>query len=697
MNSRVISHPLGASSRAPDEPHRTLLDALKHNAEHAPGALVYQFVGHDSGDEEAMTNAELAMLVSRYAGAIRHLAPAPSKVVLVLPQGKHFVAAYFGCIAAKAIAVPAFPPKNPRQTDRLKLVLLDLDDCLVLADRETLHTDLAELRRDPDLKRVHWAVAEEAAQEHASPLTAFHAEEGAIAMLQYTSGSTGQPRGVMVSNANLVSNSELIKQCFAHHRPHRRSVIWLPPYHDMGLIGGVIQPVYAGFAALLMPTSLLVRHPYRWLKAISDFRGTSSGGPNFAFQMCVNHVRDRDLQHLDLSCWDIAFCGAEPIHHQTMVDFCRRFASAGFRPSAIYPCYGMAETTLMVSGKHALEDFQALSVSAQALVKGQVTEQPSGTPGSHTLVSCGQVHASLDVRIVDPALHNERAEREIGEIWVSGPSVTQGYWGHTEKTLQTFGQRLPVSDGRYLRTGDLGFMSGDQLFVTGRIKEVLIVRGANYYPQDLEQECLLACPDIVHFRTATFAIPGVAHEVVVMVVEVPRADIDHEGVVKRMNTRLTEKFGIRANVVVFVPRRTIKTTTSGKLQRLDLRNRYLGGNLPAYHVWDEHGESTTRARERRAFDPSSVDTILHWITDRIAAITGLDASQIHRDDRFVDLALDSVASLDMLSELDHRHGIGIAPEALYTHNTPARLAQEIFNVSTCPTPSSQEGALHAAG
>lgn len=688
------------TTRTPPAHYNTLLDALQHNAAHMPDALVYQFLDHEGHGEEAISNAALATLVSRYARAIGHLAPAladtPDKVVLVLPQGKDFVAAYFGCIAAQAIAVPAFPPKNPRQAERLKRVLLDLADCLVLADRESLHTDLAQLRRDPDLARVRWAVAEDAAQESACPLDTFHAEADAIAMLQYTSGSTAQPRGVMVSNANLLHNSELIKQRFAHHRPNRRSVIWLPPYHDMGLIGGVVQPVHAGYAALLMPSSLFVRHPYRWLKAIDAFRGTSSGGPNFAFQMCVNNVRERDLQRLDLSSWDVAFCGAEPIHHQTMLDFCKRFSAAGFRPSAIYPCYGMAETTLMVSGKHALEDFRSITVSAPVLARGQVSEQDAGTADSHTLVSCGEVHASLDLRIVDPSLHTERAAREIGEIWVSGPSVAQGYWGHADKTQQTFNQRLPGRDGRYLRTGDLGFLDGDQLYVTGRIKELLIVRGANHHPQDLEQECLLACPEIVHLRAVAFSVPDTAHEKVVLALEVPRTTLDHEGMVKRINARWVEKFGIRANTVLFVPRRTIKATTSGKVQRLGLRQEYLKGTLSTYHVWEEQAEPVASAgREPSVFDAHSVDAIVRWIIDRVAAITRLHPDQIHRTDRFADLALDSVASLDILSELDHHHGIGIAPESIYKNNTPELLAQDIYNTARRYSPE-QKDVVHAA-
>ena len=699
----IISHtgdapPGSLSDRRP--PTGTFLDALRGNAARDPDGLVYRFLGSDGAEHESLTNAGLAKLIGRYAGAIRAMPPPareePSKVVLVLPQGKEFVAAFYGCIAAQAIAVPTFPPKNTSQAERLKLVLLDLGDCVVVTDRECLHTDLADLRRDDALSRVRWIDVEDLSHEPAHALEDFDAKADAIAMLQYTSGSTGTPRGVMVSNRNMVENSELIKQSFGHHRPDRRSVIWLPPYHDMGLVGGVLQPVHAGFAALLMPTSVFVRHPLRWLKAIEEFRGTSSGGPNFAFQMCVDNVRDRDLARLDLSSWDIAFCGAEPISHETMVAFSRRFAAAGFRPSAIYPCYGMAETTLMVSGKHHLEDMRALSVDAHALAKGLVNVTPRGGHGTRKLVSCGSVHASLDLRVVDPQLGTERADREIGELWVSGPSITQGYWNHAEKTLQTYDQRLPGLEGRYLRTGDLGFVDGGELYVTGRIKEVLIIRGANHYPQDIEQECTLACPEFVNCRAAAFSVPGTAHEQVVIALEVPRVPIEHDAVVKRINTRLVEKYGIRADIVLFVPRKTIKTTTSGKLQRLLLRTEYLAGSVPSYHVWRDAAEGAGAARPKRHFSAGSVDEILHWIIDRISAITRLEPSRIHHDDSFADLALDSVSSLEIISELDHHHGIGVAPEALYKHNTPHLLAHEIFKISQSSGHAIQEQA-HAAG
>lgn len=664
---------------------RTLLDAFQRNVAHTPQALAYQFFG-EGDTEDSLTYSALAELASRYARALLHLAPhsrgEPLKVVLALPQGKAFVAAYFGCLLAQAIAVPTFPPRNASQAERLKLVLMDLGECVVLASRKSLDVELADLRHDSELTHAQWVSAEESGVERSCSRLDFHAEPDAIAMLQYTSGSTAQPRGVMVSHANLVANAELIRQSFGHDRPNRRMVLWVPPHHDMGL-GGIVQSMYSAFPTLLLPADVFVRRPLRWLAAISDFRATTSGGPNFAYQMCVDTVGDRELVQLDLGCWDIAFCGAEPINPETLVAFGKRFAAAGLRASAFHPCYGLAEATLMVSSKPAQESVRTLTLDARALSKNRVRveHRDARSDGTLTLVSCGVVQSSLDVRVVDPALGTELGTREIGEIWVSGPSVTQGYWGNADKTAETFGQRLPGKPHEYLRTGDLGFMDQGELYVTGRLKDMLIVRGANYYPQDLERECLLACPDVAHLRAAAFAVPGRAHESVVLVLEVPRTQIGHEHLVQRINARLTEKFGIRANTVVFVPRRTIKTTTSGKMQRLALRAEYLAATLITYHVWQESTEDASTAGEPRPFDPSTVDGIVHWMVERIAAITHQVPNVIDRDDSFAALALDSVAALEILTELDSL-GVDLPSDVLYQCNTPALLAQEIFRVCT---------------
>ncbi|AOZ03884.1 hypothetical protein BKK81_22605 [Cupriavidus sp. USMAHM13] len=666
----------------------TILNSIRRNAEEEPGGLAFHFLHPEDGAGEPVTHGELAQSVARYAQGFRALAQpggsAQQKIVIALPQGPAFVAAFYGCIAAGAIAVPTFPPGNPLQADRIRHILQDLRECIVLAERECLDTALAPLRRDGELKGVHWCALSDLERMPAASLAGLSPDPAAIAMLQYTSGSTGRPKGVMVSNRNLVENSALIQDCFNHRRGVSRSVIWLPPYHDMGLVGGVLQPTYAGFPALLMPTSLLVRNPFRWLEAVTRFRGTSSGGPNFAFQLCVSHVRERDLRKLDLSSWNIAFCGAEPISHRTMTEFSARFACAGFRPEAIYPCYGMAETTLMVSGKPHAESLRAVHVDARALARGIVREQDQAQGGTQSVVSCGRVHPSLDLRIVDPELGRERMAREIGEIWISGPSVAHGYLGRPEESEKTFRQPLAGGTGRYLRTGDLGFIDQGELYVTGRMKELLIIRGANYYPQDIEQAAALAAPELVNGRFAAFPLTQDGAEVVAIAAECPRTLTHHNDVARRINAGLIARFGIKAEVILFVPRKTIKVTSSGKLQRTAIRRDFLSGDLPVYHRSDDRREAAGPMPVEGAIAPGdggwTVAGIQAWIVARIGRITRSDPSRIRPDESFAELALDSVSSLEILSELDASHGIGVAPDSLYRHNTPELLAREIHRL-----------------
>ena len=694
----------GADIRYPE--HWTFVDAIRRNADEQPDALAYHFLHAEDGDEELVTHGELARCVARYAQAFRALAPhanAQQKIVIAVPQGKAFAAAFYGCLAAGAIAVPTFPPANTLQADRIRLILQDLRDCTVLADRECLDTALAPLRQDSALAHVRWCALSDLDTAPDASLDTCTPDASDIAMLQYTSGSTGRPKGVMVSHRNLVENSTLIAECFNHRRGESRSVIWLPPYHDMGLVGGVLQPTHVGFPALLMPTSLLVRNPFRWLDAISRFRGTSSGGPNFAFQLCVNYVRERDLAKLDLSSWNIAFCGAEPISHRTMTEFSRRFAAAGFRPEAIYPCYGMAETTLMVSGKPHAEAPRAMHVDARALARGLVREQDAEATGTQSVVSCGRVHPSLDLRIVEPEAGRERMPREIGEIWISGPSVAQGYLGDPDSTQQTFHRTLAGSDRRYLRTGDLGFVDGGELYVTGRVKELLIIRGANYYPQDIEQTAALAAPELVNCRFAAFPLTVDGAEVAAIAAECPRTLANHNDVARRINASLIDRFGIKAEVILFVPRKTIRVTSSGKLQRMAIRRDFLAGDLPVWHRCDDRRDvNTAPAPEAAAAvlgaGAWTVADVRAWLVSRIGRITRSDPAQIRPDDSFAALALDSVASLEILSELDQTHGIGVAPDSLYLHNTPELLAREVHRLwhlkQTSQNSQTSQGVCH---
>ncbi|QDQ25970.1 AMP-binding protein [Chitinimonas arctica] len=668
----------------------TFLDLLKYRVENAPREMVYTVLGEDAEQEEVLSYFELEVLVTRIAHSIKSVLRADdegqAKVVLVLPQGKNFVAAFYACLAAGAIAVPTFPPRNPLQRERLKLILRDLEDPIVITDLACLATMLEDLDQDQALKGLRWLSMEDCLGERPGRFSDFSANPDDIAMLQYTSGSTGKPKGVIVSNRNLVENSRLIESCFGHRAGVSRSVIWLPPYHDMGLVGGILQPVCAGFSTMLMPTNLVLRSPFRWLEAVSRFRGTSSGGPNFAFELCVNNIRDRQLEQLDLSSWNIAFCGAEPINYNTMQRFAERFARAGFRPEALYPCYGMAEATLMVSGKPLDTHFKSLSVSARLLGRNQLSALPESDPESRYLVSSGRPHRSFDVRVVDPQLGVELQDGEIGEIWLSAPSVAQGYWNDPAKTRHQFGQQIAGRTGRYMRSGDLGFLADGELYVTGRLKEVIIIRGVNFYPQDLEYEAAVVCTDFKHCRAVAFAVEEGEREQLILAIEARQAEMDFAALVAVINQRLIQKFGVKADKIIFVPRKTVKLTSSGKLQRVALKGDYLNGCLSSYYSWSEAGSDAAGTHDQAAelalarLDLASEDGICLWLRAMVAKLNRCSLAHIHADDQFAALGLDSVAALYILSALETEHGVLVSPEALYQFNTPAMLATEIFRL-----------------
>ena len=345
-----------------------------------------------------------------------------------------------------------------------------------------------------------------------------------IACLQYTSGSTASPKGVVLSHANLLHNSAIIQESFGHSADSR-GVIWVPPYHDMGLIGGVLQPLYVGFPVTLMSPTAFLQRPMRWLEAVARYGATTSGGPNFAYQLCVDKTTLTQRAGLDLSTWTVAFNGAEVVHHETLEKFAQAFEAFGFRRSAFYPCYGLAEATLMVSGGDLSSEPVLIDVDPSGIESHRVVTRSSPQEGPvRTLASSGRPRDGQTVRIVDPQTCQPCAPDEIGEIWVAGDSVASGYWGNEQQTAQAFnGTLTDDNQSPYLQTGDLGFLHGGELFVTGRLKDLLVIRGANHYPQDIEQTVQESHEALAPGRGAVFSVDVDQQEQLVIVQEVARA------------------------------------------------------------------------------------------------------------------------------------------------------------------------------
>ena len=562
--------PMRVIQERPRAPFRgeSLVAMLRHRALSQPDDLAFTFLRDGDVESNPLTWSALDGESRRIAARLQASMVPGDRAMLVYPPGLEFISAFFGCLYARVVAVPVLPPHGARYrtSDRLTSIIEDADPRVVL-------TSEALIARGVPATNVPVVSTDDRDAAHALEWRPTSVDRRTLAFLQYTSGSTATPKGVMVTHGNLLHNLEAAYRA-THPDPDSVSVSWLPVTHDMGLIEGVLQPVFTGSPAYLMSPGAFLQRPVRWLKAISRYRATRSGGPNFAYELAVTRVGAEDRVDLDLRSWRAAYNGAEPVRHDTMEAFASAYADAGFNASAFRPCYGLAEATLLVSS-------------------GRWSRQQSSSPGG--LVSCGVPTMDTKVRIVEPQTERVCDEGEIGEIRVAGPSLARGYWNRAIETAETFEHRLGTSDERWLRTGDLGCLQGGDLYVTGRIKDVLIVRGVKFFPQDLERT---AAQQHSAVRAGSVAAVAVAATVrgdrIALIVEVDPRHCDEQvgaQLITRLRQSMIDTHGIQLHGVALVHPGTVPKTTSGKLQRFLCRDAWLRGSLQAIAAWRE-GQTT---------------------------------------------------------------------------------------------------------
>jgi acyl-CoA synthetase (AMP-forming)/AMP-acid ligase II len=517
------------------------------------------------------------------AAVLQTAASEGDRVLLLFPPGLDFIAGFIACLYANVIPVPADPPHPNRLHYKLPIINRIAEDArpsVVLLTADLYRAIRAEKAKNGPLGNCKLIIGntnqwDDWADKWQKPMVS----PGDIAWLQYTSGSTTVPKGVMVSHSNLFHNMKLIERSFDINR-NTCGVIWLPPYHDMGLIGGILQPVFSGVPVVLLSNQLFLQRPIRWLKAISRFKATISGGPNFAFDLCVRKIHPEQRAQLDLSSWEVAFNGAEPVHHKTLDAFAEFFAPCGFRPYSFLPCYGLAESTLMVTGvpKTALSD--RVYLRKAGIEKNQVHIVSEPSEDTLTLISSGKnLQPNQEIRIVNVDTLLPCNPNEIGEIWIQGPCVTQGYWNSPVATERTFNAQLADDkEEKYLRSGDLGFMHEGQLFLTGRIKSLIISKGKNHYPQDIERTAEEAHPAIWPAGCAAFSINDSETELIVLVVEVKHKQVtDPEKVKKAIHSAVSTQHGIRLSDIKITYPGSIPRTTSGKTRHFLCRSNYQSG------------------------------------------------------------------------------------------------------------------------
>jgi acyl-CoA synthetase (AMP-forming)/AMP-acid ligase II len=518
-----------------------------------------------------LTYGELDQRARAIAALLQEHNAEGERVLLLYPPGLDFIAGFFGCLYAGAVAVPTFPPRFNSNLIRLKSIVSDAAVTIALTTDNIFSGLKSLLDREPELSVVRWLLSSDSIGLE-DEWREFVATDETLALLQYTSGSTSEPKGVMLTHGNLLHNSARICEAFGCS-VEGVGVSWLPPYHDMGLIGGVLQPIFVGGTTILMSPLTFLQRPIRWLEAISRYslgrEFVVSGGPNFAYDMCVDRVTPEQRRRLNLSKWKVAFTGAEPIRPETLSRFAESFSSSGFEYSAFYPCYGLAECTLMVSGGLRHEPPITLSVQRSKLEQHSPVNV---TPNGHTykLTSCGRNMADQDLRIVDPETLLECAEGEVGEIWVASRSVATGYWKRPEETEKCFAARIAgTNDGPFLRTGDLGFLLLGELCVTGRLKDLIIIDGRNHYPQDLERTVEQSHSALRENCCAAFSVSVDGQEQLFISAEldVPASDQLNPAVAKAIQIALAEAHDLKAYKINLLRKGDLPKTSSGKLQR----------------------------------------------------------------------------------------------------------------------------------
>ncbi|KAB8330057.1 type I polyketide synthase [Scytonema tolypothrichoides VB-61278] len=693
----------------------TIVDVLRNRALRQQDQRAYTFLQDGERESSTLSYGELDRISKAIAAQLQSIGATGQRALLLYPSGLEFIAAFCGCLYAGVVAVPAYPPRANQKMSRLEAIVADAQAQVILTTEALLSNIKSRVAQNPELAALPCLATDNIDENQAESWQETPLYGSTLAFLQYTSGSTGTPKGVMVSHENLMHNEKII-QYGMQHTEKTIFVGWLPLFHDMGLIGNMLQPLYLGIPCILMSPEAFLQKPFRWLQAISRYKATTSGGPNFAYDLCVNKITDEQRASLDLSSWQVAFNGAEPVRAETMARFAEAFADCGFRPEAFYPCYGMAETTLIVSGGSVSAQPILQNVQKQALEQNRVVPALRQNDDSQTLVGSGQCLPELEIVIANPQTMEPCQPNEVGEIWVSGASVTQGYWNRKEQTEQTFRAQLrDTKAGLFLRTGDLGFLQGGELFVTGRLKDIIIIRGRNYYPQDIELTVEQSHPALRSNSGAAFSVDIAGEEKLVVAQEVERSylrKLNANEVITSIRRAVAEQHDLEVYAVLLLKTVSLPKTSSGKVQRSACRAKFLAGTLDIVADWSPNPKYKTNFRDletevesllqqlqtgklqpeqsrnnhsdeqalSKQVSPSQ-EAIKAWLISKISNQLAC-SDEIDIRQPLVQYGLSSLAAVGISGELQEWLGRELSPTLLYDYPTIESLTQHLAGLET---------------
>jgi acyl-CoA synthetase (AMP-forming)/AMP-acid ligase II/acyl carrier protein len=664
----------------PQSPASTLVEMLERRASALGDKVAFRYVRDRGGEEVGLSYRALHRRAVAIAGELQSLAAPGDRALLLFPPGLDFISAFFGCVYAGIVAVPAAIPGRNLRASSVMAIVGAASPTLILSTAAHREQAWASYARASALSERTWVATDEVPDDRGLMWRDPQVTPQHTAFLQFTSGSTASPKGVVLRHQNLMHNAEVIQPAFGT-TAETQAVFWLPLHHDMGLIGGVLQPIYCGGSCTLLAAAAVLHRPAFWLETISQVRATISGGPDFVYDVCARKVSAAERAAMDLSCWELAFTGAERIRALTLERFASAFAPCGFRRRAFYPCYGLAEATLLVSGGPRGCEPTVLHLHAEALARHQARDTPATDGAARSLVGCGEVLPGQRIMIVDPQSCRPRAAGEVGEIWVQGPSVGGGYYERPETSRTVFGGTLADSgEGPFLRTGDLGFLREGQLVVTGRIKDLIIIRGRNYYPEDIEHSVAGAHAGLRVGSCAAFSIDLDEGEQLVVVQEAePRArNLNLDAACHAIRRALSAEHEVEIYAIVLIRGGSIPKTSSGKTRRSVCREQYLRGTLEVLAEWkpkasdlyDEPPEALPDRGPRKATSREIED----WLIQRVAARLHVPTDQVRITTPFLEFGMGSLDAVEIAADLEQWLGRHLSPVAVYNHPNIAALS-----------------------
>lgn len=686
---------MSSSIPVPNPAVPTLLHLLRHRAHTTPHQLAYHYLADGTTTAGQLTYAQLDQQARTIAAELQKHQAAGERALLLYNPSLDYISAFMACLYAGVIAVPAYPPHPKRPITRIKAIMDDATAKFALTSGNILDRLGERLDQETDISGLHWI-----ATDRLDPQQAEQWQEPAIgretlAFLQYTSGSTSTPKGVMITHANLLWTLEDLHRGWAH-TSQSVMVTWLPIFHDLGLIYGILTPLYVGFPCYLMTPITFLEQPGRWLQAITHFKGTHTAAPNFAFELCLRKVTPAQKEQLDLSSLQVALNAAEPVRVETLDEFTAAFAPCGFRPEVFCPGYGLAEATVKVSAERVNAGATYRTLLASALEQNQLVE--ATTPGQEVrqVVACGRSEIGGVIRIVNPDTKTICPPDAVGEIWVQSHSVAQGYWNRPEASVETFQAYTSNGEGPFLRTGDLGFYEENELYITGRIKDLLIIRGRNLYPHDLELSLEKSHPALRPGCGAAFSITVDGQEKLAVVYEVQRQfvrDVPLEEIVQALRQAVARDHEVQLYALALVRPSTVLKTSSGKIQRQGNKKAFVEGRLELVAEW--RLPAGDEAAEFPPLPAPEVQTISDWVQRWLhGRLGGDDLPDGHV--RFDQYGVDSITAIeltqDLITWLDRP--LDLPAELLFTYPTPLALAEYVSQLLT-QEPAAGETLPHA--